>query len=83
MPVLTSAQTTLVESSAIRPSVVSSDQLNMPAAQAHTSFQPLSSSNQVQFLTPIVSQPLSSSYDHKTNYGPITRTANSDVVTSL
>ena len=36
----------------------------MPAAQAHTSFQPLPSSNQEQFLTPIVSQPLSSSYDH-------------------
>ena len=60
---LNSAQTTLVESSAIRPSVVSSSQLYMPAAQAHTSFQPLSSSNEVQFLTPIVSQPLSSSYD--------------------
>ena len=38
--------------------------LYMPAAQAHTSFQPLPSSNQEQFLTPIVSQPLSSSYDH-------------------
>ena len=61
---LNSAQTTLVESSAIRPSVVSSSQLYMPAAQARTSFQPLSSSNQVQFSTPIVSQPLSASYDH-------------------
>ena len=44
---LNSAQTTLVESSAIRPSVVSSSQLYMSAAQAHTSFQPSSSSNQV------------------------------------
>lgn len=33
-----------VESSAIRPSVVSSSQLYMPAAQPHASFQPLSSS---------------------------------------
>ena len=38
---LNSAQTTLVESFAIRPSVVFSSQLYMPAAQAHTSFQPL------------------------------------------
>ena len=59
---LNSAQTTLVESSAS--CIVFSSQLYMPAAQAHTSFQPLSSSNQVQFLTPFVSQPLSSSYDH-------------------
>ena len=44
---LNSAQTTLVESSAIRPPVVSSSQLYMSAAQAHTSFQPSSSSNQV------------------------------------
>ena len=49
---LNSAQTTLVESSATHPSVVSPNQLHMPAAQAHTSFQALPSSNQVQFLTP-------------------------------
>ena len=48
-----SAQTTLV---------VPSNQLYMLAAQAHNSFQPFSSSYQVQFLTPIVSQPLSASY---------------------
>ena len=43
-----------VQSSAIRPSIMSSNQLYVPATQAHTAFQPVSSSSQVQFLTPAV-----------------------------